>query len=192
MLSNKNSWWAFESVLSKKFCNEVIEYGNQQKHLSGAVGKTKGNVDLRIRNSQIAWLNDPWIYKEIIPFIKLANKNAEWNYSFHGQENMQFTKYSDNQYYGWHKDEWDEKNEKTNSVRKLSVTCALNDGNEYEGGNLEFQYRDYENIQNEFCYFTKKQGSIVVFPSYVYHRVTPVLTGTRYSLVIWTLGESWK
>ncbi len=130
MLSNKNSWWEFERFLSKKFCNEVIEYGNQQKHLSGAVGKTKGNVDLRIRNSHIAWLNDPWIYKEIIPFIRLANQNAQWNYSFHGQENMQFTKYSDNQYYGWHKDEWDDKNKTSNDVRKLSVTCALNEGNE--------------------------------------------------------------
>ena len=195
MLSNKYSWWAFENVLTQRFCDQVITYGNQQKEKQASVGNAKdtnSGINLKIRNSKVAWLDDAWIYKEITPFIKLANKKAGWNYDFEGQESMQFTKYSDNQYYDWHKDEWEEVNEQTNKVRKLSVTCALNDGNEYEGGNLEFQYRDYTNIQNEYCGFTKKRGSIIVFPSYVYHRVTPVLRGTRYSLVIWTLGEPWK
>ena len=36
------------------------------------------------------------------------------------------------------------------------------------------------------------KGSIVVFPSFVWHRVQPVTKGTRYSLVIWNLGYPFK
>ena len=32
------------------------------------------------------------------------------------------------------------------------------------------------------------KGSLVVFPSFVWHRVCPVKKGSRYSLVIWNLG----
>ena len=36
------------------------------------------------------------------------------------------------------------------------------------------------------------KGSLVVFPSFVWHRVKPVTSGTRYSLVIWNLGRPFK
>ena len=36
------------------------------------------------------------------------------------------------------------------------------------------------------------KGSLIVFPSFVWHRVCPVKRGTRYSLVIWNLGWPYK
>ena len=36
------------------------------------------------------------------------------------------------------------------------------------------------------------KGSIIVFPSFVWHRVKPVTKGTRYSLVMWNLGYPFK
>ena len=78
--------------------------------------------------------------------------------------------------------------------RKLSVTCQLSDSSEYEGGELEFDYRNYSpNKRDELTHVMKakpalKKGSIVVFPSFVWHRVRPVTKGTRYSLVVWNLG----
>ena len=46
------------------------------------------------------------------------------------------------------------------------------------------------------CFLTgteiKSQGSLVIFPSFVKHRVKPVTKGTRYSLVIWNLGQPYK
>ena len=38
----------------------------------------------------------------------------------------------------------------------------------------------------------RKKGTVIVFPSFVWHRVKPVLSGTRYSLVCWSLGQPWK
>jgi len=36
------------------------------------------------------------------------------------------------------------------------------------------------------------KGSIIVFPSFLWHRVKPVTKGTRYSLVVWNLGYPFK
>jgi len=42
------------------------------------------------------------------------------------------------------------------------------------------------------CQEIKPKGSIIVFPSHIYHQVKPVTEGTRYSLVIWCLGKPFR
>jgi len=44
----------------------------------------------------------------------------------------------------------------------------------------------------KICTEILPRGSIVVFPSHVWHRVRPVTKGVRYSLVIWNLGYPFK
>ena len=68
---------------------------------------------------------------------------------------------------------------------------------EYEGGNLEFDFRkvfDFESRKKHIreCTEIRPRGSIIVFPSFVWHRVNPVTRGTRYSLVMWNLGWPFK
>jgi PKHD-type hydroxylase len=79
-------------------------------------------------------------------------------------------------------------------IRKLSVTCSLSDPKDYKGGELEFDFRnmgpDKPTIRK--CAEIAARGSIVVFPSHVWHRVKPVTKGTRYSLVIWNLGYPFR
>ena len=70
-----------------------------------------------------------------------------------------------------------------------------NDPKKYEGGDFEIGYTNnfYKGTIDKHKYaFNKtnaKQGSVIVFPSFIWHRVTPVTKGTRYSLVSWTLGK---
>jgi len=108
-----------------------------------------------------------------------------------------------NQYYDWHCDSAEKAYDKPNTlshgkIRKLSMTCQLTDGSEYEGGELEFDFRDYEpHIREEHKHLRKckqilPKGSIIVFPSFVWHRVKPVTKGVRYSLVVWHLGYPFK
>ena len=52
----------------------------------------------------------------------------------------------------------------------------LSDDTEYEGGDLE--------IESKICKEIKQKGSIVVFPSFVKHRIKPVTCGTRYWLTL--------
>ena len=83
-------------------------------------------------------------------------------------------------------------------IRKLSVTVSLNDPSEYDGGNLEFDFRnDFDFDRNrkhkiKECTEIRPRGSIIIFPSFVWHRVNPVTRGTRYSLVMWNLGWPFK
>jgi PKHD-type hydroxylase len=78
------------------------------------------------------------------------------------------------------------------------MTCQLTDGSEYKGGELQFDFRNYNpNLRDESEHLiTVKEilpkGTVVVFPSFLWHRVKPVTEGTRYSLVMWNLGEAFK
>ena len=77
------------------------------------------------------------------------------------------------------------------------MTCQLTDGSEYEGGQLEFNMGNLDpSTDNKKNIVEAKEiirkGSIIVFPSYIYHRVKPVTRGTRYSLVMWNLGYPFK
>ena len=77
-------------------------------------------------------------------------------------------------------------------VRKLSMTCSLTNPNDYKGGELEFDFRNQDKCGKKFfrkCTEILSKGSIVVFPSFVWHRVNPITKGTRYSLVTWNLGR---
>ena len=205
----QNHYWYFTGVLTPKFCNEVLEYGKKhQEEIARTGGFDKEKLSKeeiknlqKKRNSNIVWLNDKWIYREIQPYIHIANEKAGWNFDWNFSESCQFTKYGVNQYYGWHCDSWEipyNKPDDLNShgkIRKLSVTCSLSEPSEYEGGELEFNFNNPEKNKKQNikkCKEILPRGSIVVFPSFVWHRVCPVFKGTRYSLVIWNLGYPYR
>ena len=201
-----NSYYYFKSALSPKFCDDVIEYGLQQKEVLGITGgyedKKLDSKQLKklkkLRHSDLVWLNENWIYKELHPFVRIANRMAGWNFQWDRSEQIQFTKYKLNQFYDWHCDSWDTPYKKEGpekgKIRKLSMTCQLTDGSEYTGGELEFDFRNKNPKENTFfqCKEILPKGSIIVFPSFVWHRVKPVTSGTRYSLVVWNLGDPFK
>ena len=199
----KDYYWYFESALPHNICDQIIERGKQEQLSKALIGNiTKGNIKNNLkklnktRNSNVAFINDQWIYNEILPFVNEANKKSGWNFELDWAESCQFTVYKKNQFYDWHCDSFrdpygkDRDKNHIGKIRKLSVTVSLNDSKEYKGGTLEFQPRDDTdpNITVQ-CNEILEKGSIVVFPSYVWHRVTPVTEGTRYSLVIWNLGK---
>ena len=208
-----NYFWYFSGVLTPKFCDEVIKYALQQKDDIARTGgfnqKKLSKEDVkniqRKRKSDLVWLHDSWIYKEIHPYVHQANTNAGWNFDWDWSEACQFTKYKQGQYYDWHCDSWDKpyqrknKNDPDNGkIRKLSMTCQLTDGSEYSGGELEFDFKNYEPHAREESKHLRKateilpKGSIIVFPSFLWHRVKPITKGTRYSLVLWHLGYPFK
>ena len=209
----KNYFWWFENALPHKFCDEIIKHAKQlesRKSLGLIGGKSKEihpnsikKEDIKqmkkTRNSTVVWMDDMWIYKEIHPYIHTANKNAGWNFNWSWSETCQFTVYKKNQFYDWHYDSWEEPYEQKGNykglVRKLSVTVSLSDPKNYKGGELEFclpnkSPNEKPNIVE--CNEIRPRGSLVVFPSFLWHRVKPVIKGTRYSLVIWNLGHSFK
>ena len=208
-----NYYWYFTSAIPPRICYDIIKYG--LSHCE-SLAKTGGYGDRELtkdeirdmkrkRNSDLVWLNALWIFKELHPYIHQANRAAGWNFEWDRSESCQFTKYKLNQYYDWHQDSWDKpydrkdaNNPEHGKIRKLSMTCQLTDGSEYEGGELEFDFRNYDpHMRDESkhriqCKEILPKGSIIVFPSFVWHRVKPVTKGVRYSLVMWNLGYPFK
>ena len=201
-------YWYFQSVIPPKICDDIIEYGKSKQEqiaLTGDYDPEKVSEDdikdvSKKRNSNIVWMSDRWIYNEIQPYIHVANQNAGWNFQWDFSEACQFTKYKLNQFYDWHCDSWNKpynrpkQPDRHGKIRKLSVTVSLSDENDYEGGDFEFDFRNDDKGSNQprLCKEIRPKGSVVVFPSFVWHRVKPVTSGTRYSLVIWNLGWPFK
>jgi PKHD-type hydroxylase len=203
----QNKICCFTGALPTRICNHIVDYAINlnQEQLAGVENQEKDIVDkdpeakkrlLQLRNSNVTWMNDTWIYKEIQPFVDEANKICNWNFDWEFSERLQFTKYSVGQFYTWHQDSFQKNSMFAGKImcRKLSVTVSLSNHNEYEGGELEFDFLDNgkggSNIHT--CKDVKIRGSVVVFPSFLWHRVTPLTQGTRYSLVMWNNGVPWK
>ena len=128
-------------------------------------------------------------------FLREANK-IHFNYDLTFFQAIQFGEYSEGCHYGWHRDTGGMYQE--NETRKLSLTLVLSDPDTFEGGELQFYNGDRpmeemggvtgEQVTNDI----KSQGTVVVFDSRDFHRVTPVTKGVRHSIVCWTVGPNFK
>lgn len=210
----KYKFWSFRKAIPDRICDAIIRYGRSLPSHKGVVGGLDMGEDpsadkkdklLKTRNAEIAWFDELWICNELFPYIKMANKNANWNFQWDWTEATQFTMYKKGYFYTWHKDGWDEPyptlNQETEykanpdrrkgKIRKLSSILALNDATEFKGGEVEvdFDTKRHPNEQIVTCEDLKYKGSLIVFPSDVWHRVTPVTEGKRFSLVSWYLGQ---
>ena len=206
-----NYFYYWQSAIPPRICDMIVRYGKEQKKnevmaITGGLGRdrdlnkaplTKDEIkDLKKkRDSNIVWFNDRWVYREIQPYVHQANKNAGWNFNWDYSESCQFTIYKKGQYYDWHCDSWDKPyavdGPTKGKIRKLSVTVSLTDPKEYKGGELQFDFRQQDPDKPRdirTCTEILPKGSLVVFPSFVWHRVKPVTKGIRHSLVVWNLG----
>jgi len=147
-------------------------------------GCNGSRVNSDIRRTLISWLHNNnennWVYKKLSDLIIDLNKQY-FNFIITGfNEPMQLANYTADVEgtYNWHMDRVG-----IGSIRKLSVVIQLSHPHEYDGGELQLMPLDNNPIVIE-----KKRGMIVIFPSWVIHRVTPVTYGTRQSLVQWVNG----
>lgn len=71
--------------------------------------------------------------------------------------------------------------------RKISLTVQLSDPSDYEGGDFQI-WTGGEN----FVTVPREKGEIIVFPSFLLHRVTPITKGQRKCLVFWVGGTPFR
>ena len=148
------------------------------------VGDASGwRQDDQVRRSRVSWVvGETWLYDRLAPVI--AELNARhWGLDLTGfGEAFQATRdeASEDGHYDWHQD--------YGAVvsRKLSMVIQLTDPALYEGGDLEIMTGPVPMAVQ------KLRGRVVLFPSYQLHRVTPVTSGTRHSLVAWLSGPRFR
>jgi PKHD-type hydroxylase len=150
---------------------------------------TVGNDSKEVRSSIIKWIPQNtewwWLYEKLTNLAVEANKEL-WNFDLISiPELIQYTEYhaSEGGHYGWHQDI----GPGTLSLRKVSITVQLSDTDDYEGGDLELSRGGGNPLISP-----RGAGVVVIFPSYLMHRVTKVTTGIRRSFVLWVGGSHYR
>ena len=160
------------------------------------------------RNSKNAWVpTHHWLGGFMWHYVQRANReNFLYDLRNIDGESMQYTQYGPGEFYSWHNDAGlachykpqtvgnrqdglanDFVNENIELVRKLSFVLQLSDPDDYEGGNLQLLSEDGKS------YFApRKRGTVILFDSRTQHRVLPVKSGLRKSIVGWVTGPRWK
>ena len=172
-----NCYFAWDKELSHEICQRLINLGQGNWNSAAVVNKSVVGA----RKSDIVWTKEQWVYDLISPYMFTANEQAGWKYNITAAQDCQVTRYTKDGFYNWHIDGMGSHSEVQDdgNTRKLSMSVILN--SDYEGGDFEMRGLDNQVPRLE-------EGSIIVFPSFVEHRVTPVTEGIRYSLVTWFVG----
>lgn len=192
-------YWYFKNVIPKRICDEIVKIGESQTKQIGITNGYNVEKDLsklyQIRNSNVAWLSTPWIYKYIKQYFDIANEKANWNFKTKVFEQAQYTLYDKDQFYDWHEDGGDKVNDSEdinfeNTIRKLSCSLLLEDPKNFKGGDFYFKWIEGKNVIEHKVEELDSVGSLIIFPSFLTHKVFPVTEGVRKSLVIWKVGPA--
>lgn len=166
-------------------CNTIIEIGEKlgPKFAQLYSGSPSGSLNDEVRKCGVSWIrpdeDTSWIFQKLGHLVKEVNEKY-FHFAIQWGEDAQFTKY-DASYQGFFGKHLDIIAFAGEAVRKISISVQLND--EYEGGDLNIYTTENPHVVQ------KKQGTVVVFPSFLLHEVTPVTSGVRYSLVNWVIGS---
>lgn len=171
---------ARSGALTPKECDRVVALGESVETQAGSV--ERGPVDYRM--SHIAWLAPgpatEWLYHRLA--ILFTEANRTYRLELRGfVDALQYTQYGPGQHFDWHLD----LGPGSTSARKLSLSIQLSEPDDYGDGQLEFVGRP---VGPE----ARQRGTAVIFPSYLGHRVSPVTSGTRRSLVAWAYGPAFR
>jgi PKHD-type hydroxylase len=175
-----------KNAFSDDEISEIIELGKAE---TLNFGGTDGLDTSDMRSSKISWIkvneNTEKYFRKLVDLVTGLNDRF-YRFNLSTIEDLQYSEYDSSYsgYYGTHSDD----GYKQMLFRKVSFSIQLSDPTEYEGGDLRF----YRHSTTKFVECPKDKGTLILFPSWTIHEVTPVTTGTRYSLVSWVNGPRWK
>jgi len=165
--------------------DRILNFWDDTKTIKATLAG-ENTYDDELRKSSVMFIdNTPendWIYNKLAGLAINCNNERFWFDLLGFHQELQLTRYSEGDFFDWHMDFGPGEI----SARKLSMTIQLSDEDAYEGGDLEFM------INQKIVAAPRKKGTIVIFPSFVMHRVTPITKGTRQSIVGWVSGPPYR
>jgi len=171
-----------EKAFTQSFCENIISQSKKQKTTKADIKDGNNNN----RKSNISWLQDESLIKQITPIVNEANKKCNWNFLLREFEPLQYTIYNKDDYYDWHIDSH-KKQYQNGLIRKLSFTLFLND--DYDGGDFRICQTHPNPDKVTLDIFKPKIGTIIIFPSHTWHKVNKIKKGIRKTLVGWIVGK---
>ena len=175
------AWW------EDAFTEQELDWLQQKAKEANEAGRAGDTVNDSVRRSEINWLYNTeetrWIFEKLSRVVSSLNADY-FGFELTGfGEALQLTNYHEAKQgtYKWHQDFGG-----GGPSRKLSIVLQLSNPNDYEGGELQLLTTGQPNT------IQKKRGLIVAFPAWTLHQVTPVIKGTRQTLVAWISGPAFK
>ena len=160
---------------------EIIKRCPEELHYDEATVAYHAVPEHIHRKCLTAWLNveeSNFIETGLKKIVNNVN-DMIWKFDLKNEwdTNIQFTKYSGGgDHYGWHIDNF----QGDCSDRRLSIVYCLSKKSDYTGGNFQIRKSDKSVYTSKFDY-----GDFIVFPSNKKHRVLPLKTGNRLTMVGW-------
>ncbi|WP_156950765.1 2OG-Fe(II) oxygenase [Terasakiella pusilla] len=181
-----SAMFATNDVFSIAECDQIIQFSKNDMQDMGLINNQ--NVS-DVRQSSVHWIDEEkdgdWVLRKIMREVSDINNN-HFNFNLTDfSELIQIANYQEitGGHYDWHTDLG---GSAIASRRKLTLVIQLSDPDDYEGGVLEV------NIGGNIHKASLRQGSAVIFPSFILHRVSPVTKGNRYSLACWIHGPTFR
>ena len=165
----------------EKIKTTLSEIPPKNAELSSGMDKNYRSVQERSFCEGYDWIIDP-----ILEVVIEANK--KWGFDITGlSENLGYLTYKNkNDQYKRHIDLHCGDIGTTTPNRKITFIVQLSDGKDYEGCDLMLDGGTIDEA------ISRDKGSITLFPSFLAHYVTPLLSGERHSIVGWVAGASWR
>lgn len=170
----------FQDVFTKDECHNIINFTDTSLQGSYTEYGQQDNFSNTIKSKYINRTSGTeWVWGRITKYVWQVNGDF-FNFNLNCIDDLQIMEYRKNSLFQWHID--------INGVehftsRKLSVVVFLTERNDFKGGQLLFEFNENEKEAIEM-----RQGSMLVFPSFQVHKVTPVIEGIRHTLVAWAHG----
>lgn len=185
---NTKVYYYIPSGIPKEMCDIIKKNCYDTTEIDDSVITKDNIINHQIRSSKNSWLaTDSWVAGMMSHFIHCANDDC-FNFNLtQWTDRIQYTIYKGKgSHYDWHYDTLNSTHD-PNLVRKLSITMMLSDKEDYEGGQFQLMISP-----KNMCTFDMKLGDVVIFPSDLMHRVRPLKSGERTTLVGWFGGPPFK
>lgn len=195
ILQNYCYW---RDAFNKDEMQRLEKYLNTLKLKKGTTFDEKGEktTKTKVRKSKVNFIKvnseTAWIFEKINFVISNLNDNF-FNFDLNGYDSLQYTVYnaSEKGEYGFHMDTCmgSDVPKEMYETRKLSLTFLLNEPNvDFEGGEFQMNLGQEEKATT----INMKKGDMILFPSFMIHRVKPVTKGIRKSIVAWVTGPKFR
>lgn len=177
---HEDPYWYERGLLTPDEVDDILATEREWTRTKGK-DPAEPRPDFSVNDATVALLDpvkDEEIYDRIAWCCQRANER--WRFDVWGfTEPLTLMSYRSGQQIGWHSDydlydPW-----------KLTVQVQLTPPDSYEGGELEV-------IGREGILPTLRPGDALVTPSYLVHRITPVVSGERIVIVGWVAGPRFR
>ncbi|MES2473071.1 MAG: 2OG-Fe(II) oxygenase [Pseudomonadota bacterium] len=180
----------WENLFSKAELDAIEQHADRLGQERAELAAKGTGLD-SIRVTRVAWLmrdaQTESFYARMEEVVLRLNAQF-FRYDLSGVVTFQYAVYdgAEGGHFDWHKDYGKGYDAAAQEPRKLSISIQLSDSADYQGCDLEVRAGNLTDVA------PRTRGAVIAFPSYVLHRVTPITSGVRKSLVVWAVGPEFK